>query len=1199
MKIIRFIIVNCLLLFAVILCSFAQKQGDYFFRNFSARDLKSSDWIQSIVRDNRGVIYAGNNIGTILEYDGTVWRSIQATNGPIRALKADSSGRIYVGSLGEFGFLEPGPGGEMHYKSFLDRVNQEDKNISDIWSIEIFGDDIYFRSVERLFRLRNGKITAFTNPYGWFGNLISLDDQLYVTIDSRGIILRMEGDSLVKFFESNEYASVVFGASADYTENKKLVGSWGGGIFIFCPENRTRPGGKVLERFTSSSPYINRNLERGAEVYAVDKDIFAARTDNGVALFDRNGTELGYISTANGLNSSLIEVVYSDRNQFLWIGTEKGITRVDISSPITSFYSFNELTGTTWGIISYNEIIYFWSVRGIFLIRNNKAEIVHDENAGLVKFSEPGKPLKTHLLAVNYNSLIEIRGNKPVELLTFPTPLLYQQVYISKSNPDRLYLFCANGLYLIRYNNGKWKWEGNVAGITEGIQSLSEDRHGDLWLVINNYKRLIHLKPELGKDSLRTSEIAFGINYYDPPEFVSAKWIRCFNLNNRVLFGTDKGLFGFDERTRKFIPDSTLGSQFSGGSHGVFILREGPEGVVFIAGQLHQTDDIGLCIPRPDGTYSWYTRPFTSLTPQMRIYDAGFESDGSIWIASDEGLSKYDPGNDRKAQEKFHTLVREVITRKDSVLFRGTFFGDVAGPDEPAGVKVPALIQPDFMKPVLPYRFNSLKFNYSAVSFEQEDQHVYQYMLEGFDEEWSNWTTASSKEYSNLPEGKFTFRVKGKNAFGIEGDEARYQFTILPPWYRTLWSYLGYLLVAGLLIYLIVVYNLRRLKATNIILEESVKQRTAEVVRQKEEIVTINENLLLRQEELKTTLDNLCETQAQLIQSEKMASLGQLIAGIAHEINTPLGAIKASVSEITGNSRQILMQLPELIKNLQDDHFSLFMELVKRSTQIVIPLNSKDSRNYKKILQKQLEERGIADAAYKADMLADMGIYDNIDPFMEILELSNEELLPAAYHLSQLVKNSQNIKMAIDRASKIVYALKNYSYKNNREEKIEADITEGIITVLTLYQNQLKHGVHLKTEFEPLPRIFCYPDELTQVWTNLITNAMDAMEGKGELILSVSRVKDSMVIKISDSGSGIPAHVQPRIFDAFFSTKEAGEGSGLGLFIVKEIIDKHSGKISFETTEGHGTTFTIMLPMITRSTNTLTYDSVKKSDPMC
>ena len=1154
----------------------AQFQGEFLFRNFTAQEIKASDWIQSIAQDNRGIIYAGNNLGTILEYDGSMWRTISATNGPIRCLKSDASGRIYVGSFGDFGYLEPSDNGEMKYHSLMDLVPEDDKNISDVWSIEIFGNDIYFRSVERIFRYRNGRITPFRTEYGWFGNMISLDDELFATIDYAGIILQVSGDSLTKFYESSDYTNLAFGASAPYDAHTKLVGSWGGGVFVFCPGNLNKPGRKVLERMPYPEALSNKNLLKAVEVYLVEPGIYAARTDNSITVFNHRGAELTNLNTRNGLKSSLIETVFSDRDQVLWIGTERGITHVDISSPISSWYSIRENTGTVWGVTSYKDSIYIWGINGIFRLNNKGVEKILEETYDLVEFTEPGNKSATHLLAINYNSLVEIKNNRLQKLITFPEPLLYQQIFISKLHPDRIYLYGANGLYLIRFYKGGWIWEDNIADVNVGIQSFSEDASGDLWLAVSNSRRLIRLMPE--KKDPEEPPVEYFKQLYNPSEEVATRWIRCFTVKSRSVFGTDKGLFRFDAVSNGFVHDTVLGERFTDGMHAVYTLKEDEGGKVFIADRMHRLDDVGLSIPEAKGA-SWYSRPFLNLTSHIRIYDACFDSKGNVWMVTHEGLSKYDPSKDRKMPGKFNTLIREVISGK-SVLFHGSYANILNETDHNKDIKLPVMAQPDYMIPELPYRMNSVMIRYAAVNFVGHDQNLYQYMLEGFEKEWSAWTPQNSKEYSNLQEGRYIFRVKGKNVFGIESEEAIYQFTILPPWYRTVWAYFAYFLAASLLVYGIVMLNLRRLRSANLLLEASVKERTAEVVEQKEEILMINENLLVKQEELQITLDTLYDMQDHLIRSEKLASLGQLIAGIAHEINTPLGTIKASVNDINNNSQLILSLLPELIRKLDEKEFNLFVELVNRSTRVIVPTSSKQDRLYKRALQKHLEEKKIPDPANKADTLVDMGIYDDIDHYLTILNNGNDNFLQVAYQLSQLIRNSKNVEISIERASRIVYALKNYSHMHINEERIEADVTEGIITVLTLFQNQTKKGIHLTTDFEPIPRIYCYPDELNQVWTNLISNAIDAMDRKGELTVSAKRVKDQIAVSISDTGTGIPANIQPRIFDAFFSTKQSGEGSGLGLFIIKEIVDKHGGKISFETQEGQGTTFTVTLPVL-------------------
>ena len=133
--------------------------------------------------------------------------------------------------------------------------------------------------------------------------------------------------------------------------------------------------------------------------------------------------------------------------------------------------------------------------------------------------------------------------------------------------------------------------------------------------------------------------------------------------------------------------------------------------------------------------------------------------------------------------------------------------------------------------------------------------------------------------------------------------------------------------------------------------------------------------------------------------------------------------------------------------------------------------------------------------------------------------------------------------------------------------------------MLTLYYNQLKQGIEvIKNYPEDLPKIPCYPDELNQVWTNLIHNAIQAMESKGTLTIDVKQQQENILVSIIDSGKGIPAEILPKIFQPFFTTKPAGEGSGLGLDIVKKIVDKHRGTISFQSVPGN-TTFTVQLPI--------------------
>jgi signal transduction histidine kinase len=319
--------------------------------------------------------------------------------------------------------------------------------------------------------------------------------------------------------------------------------------------------------------------------------------------------------------------------------------------------------------------------------------------------------------------------------------------------------------------------------------------------------------------------------------------------------------------------------------------------------------------------------------------------------------------------------------------------------------------------------------------------------------------------------------------------------------------------------------------------------------------------------------------QAEMIQSEKMAALGQLVAGIAHEINTPLGAIQASIGNINSALAQSLKELPSLLKSLPNDRLGEFLLLLEWARQPKEMLSSREERQLKRRLKQTLTEAKIANVEVLADSLSKMAIATELTPVLPLLQAPNAAfVLETAYQLSAIQINGQNIQMAVERAARIVYALKNYVRQDSTGELVIALIPPGIDTVLTLYHNQIKRGIELTKTYNAVPPILCYQDELLQVWSNLIGNAIQAMEERGKLAIAVWEQDRHIVVEIADSGCGIPASIQDKIFEPFFTTKPVGEGSGLGLGIVRKIVDKHHGKIELSSRSGH-TVFQIWLPL--------------------
>ncbi|MEG4321387.1 MULTISPECIES: response regulator [unclassified Microcoleus] len=344
-------------------------------------------------------------------------------------------------------------------------------------------------------------------------------------------------------------------------------------------------------------------------------------------------------------------------------------------------------------------------------------------------------------------------------------------------------------------------------------------------------------------------------------------------------------------------------------------------------------------------------------------------------------------------------------------------------------------------------------------------------------------------------------------------------------------------------------------------------------------ICSLQQSLQEKNQDLATAIYQLQATQEHLIQSEKMAALGQLIAGIAHEINTPLGIIGSSIDNIANFWDENLEIMPQFFQQLSEESQAYFLSLLYRSTNQETLFTSREKRKFKQQLTRDLMTEYVENAEEVADTLVDMEIYDNIEQLLPFFKLPDWEVVfYTAYQFASFKKSISLIQRATAKSGKVVFALKSYAHFDSNQEKVEANLHDGIETVLTLYQNQLKHGIEVVKNYGDLPKIMCYPDDLNQVWTNLIHNALQAMDYKGILTIETQQQEANIVFKFTDDGKGIPPEVIPKIFQPFFTTKSAGEGSGLGLDIVRKIVDKHEGTIAVESVPGQ-TTFTVSLPV--------------------
>lgn len=281
------------------------------------------------------------------------------------------------------------------------------------------------------------------------------------------------------------------------------------------------------------------------------------------------------------------------------------------------------------------------------------------------------------------------------------------------------------------------------------------------------------------------------------------------------------------------------------------------------------------------------------------------------------------------------------------------------------------------------------------------------------------------------------------------------------------------------------------------------------------------EELQRRHAELQQAYLRLAGAQEQLLQSEKMASIGQLAAGVAHEINNPIGYVNSNLATLQEYLRNLLTLL--------------------HAYERVLPPGSE---------------------AEAATEIADLRARFDLDFMLR--------------DLPELVAESRE---GIERVTKIVQDLKDFSHAGRGESWVMADLHKGLDSTLNIVWNELKYKVRLEKHYGQLPLVECLPSELNQVFMNILVNAGQAIAERGHIEIATGHEGEDVWVSIRDDGEGIPDAVLPRIFDPFFTTKPVGRGSGLGLSISYGIVAKHHGRIEVDSAPGQGTTFRVVLPV--------------------
>jgi serine phosphatase RsbU (regulator of sigma subunit) len=904
-----------------------KNKGIPFIKNFTPKDYKASNQNWAIEQDNRGVMYFGNNNG-ILEFDGSNWRLIELPNkSVVRALAKDDQGRIYIGGLGEIGYLIPDSLGKMEYKSMLPLLPENERNFNDMWNIYIGSDAIYMISFTGLYIFPKDLSKAKDNikiihpsKGKQFHRGYLVNNQFYVREWDKGL-LKFTNDKLELVPEGEKFTTERIYSMLPFANNQILVATRTQGFYIY--------DGKTFTPWrTDLTPFFN-----DAEIYnghfLQNKYYVFITLNSGVVILDTDGNPVQVIDQPKGLISNSVYYAYLDHNRNLWLGCENAISMIQIGLPISVFDQRVGLEGGTNGIHFYNEHLYVATNQGLYVKnwdgKNNvlqsaadRFNLIANSSGQTWNFFEMDNKLNVG----HFDGVLQI-NNQTVRNL-------YQgqnhAMNFIKLPDNKILIAGAGGLELYSTQNPlnwvKIKDYPNYQHTFDQYHHILMDKDSTFW---SSHENTGVFRFQLNSNDSLVNLLKYEAKTYGLPSNLN---IRIFKINDRIVFATEKGIYTFDQAKKKFVKDEL--DRYIPDNQRVFFLANDYQGNVWC----QVGDNMGV-LKKTEDKYVANYHHFAPLKGAS-VYCISALQSGEVLLGTSEGIIHYSGNLDRSYNTQFSTFLQKVELEtsegRDSLIFAGIFSSSQGVISEK---------QPQNLVKIFPFKLNNFRFTFSTPYYTQPEAIQYKYYLENFDQKWSAWVNHKEKEYTNLPEGTYTFHLKARNVYGIESAEMVYSFVIKPPWYRTMWAYIGFCITALLMLWIVIWLNTRRLRQQKDFLELKVEERTTEISNknkileeQKEEIVSKNEALEYQKEEI-TAKNVELETQKEemMAQAEVLKSVNRELTQQKDEIERQRDEIELQRDNIQHQKNEIELQKNEIEE--QKDEIEKQHGILEKTNEII------------------------------------------------------------------------------------------------------------------------------------------------------------------------------------------------------------------------------------------------------------------------
>ncbi len=741
--------------------------------NYNHTDFDSSSQNWMITQSDKGWIYAANSLG-LLEFDGTRWNNYPMHKNIVRSVKSIGD-RIYVGGSSEFGYYEPDSKGLLVYKTL--------NSISATWGGEVW-NILYFNN--KIFFICDQDIHIY-NPDDNSINSINCDYKITTSILYNNKILLATTHGIGMLANN----TITFNIESQKIAQHKIIElvPYGSNLLIV-----TARGGLYLQREEQIS-----NFETGLETVIKDIQLFSAAlvssklilgsVQDGAYIIDleEKRAKPEHYNIYSGILNNTILNIFVDKEQNLWLGLDKGISYIDLNSNIRPLYTTISPIGTGYCSALYNNNLYLGTNQGIYyfddqgrnqLIKNSEGQIWSMNIIDNLLFCIGDN--KITIIGENDHYNIDVSGSWEVQPL--------------KSDKNKLVLGTYNGLSILKKEDGRWMFSHRIEEVYESIRGFIEDQPNTFWYIRHDsvimrttmnksLTKILDQKPySLGDDLVYNN-----------------KYFR--EIDNKILIAGENGIYTYDRLSDSFIRYQQLEEILDGAKMYKFLFVDRMGDIWF------SSDATMKILSHRNGNYNKNEKmaTFANLLPKNISGDnlqGVYRLDTyNCIVATENGFSRVSFEKTQQTEPIFHTQIRRLIsTKQDTIINYGY---------HQSAIKIP-------------YDDNSVKIEYSTTVFSEQENIRYITRLKDKDEEWSLPSVNTSKEYTHLFEGNYTFEVSAINILtGQLSNVDQLHFTILPPWYRTGIAYSVYLLIFFSIIYLIYILTIRK--------------RNRIIVRQKEE----------------------------------------------------------------------------------------------------------------------------------------------------------------------------------------------------------------------------------------------------------------------------------------------------------------------------------------------------------------------------